>query len=143
MQPTVSDHRRYIKALNAHKVVSAVYKLQAGQHHFVHRHLPSCIFLSTASAAAGDWNEGKNLVMGINLPIYSTCMQRFNFRFTVPPETLFDQKKPTYPPSHPSTHGSEKPVFLKKPNPLGFIGFGALLDFRIFLLERAVGKLVG
>jgi len=38
--------------------------------------------------------------------------------------------------------GSEKPGFLKA-QPTGFFGFWALLDFRIFLFERRVGKLVG
>jgi len=56
---------------------------------------------STALAAAGVWNKG-NLVaiwisirirMGINLPAYSTYMQSFNFKLTVLPEILLDEKK--------------------------------------------------
>jgi len=41
---------------------------------------------------------------------------------------------------------SEKPWFLKKPNLLGFwvlLGSGLNWVFRIFIFERAVGKLVG
>ena len=38
--------------------------------------------------------------------------------------------------------GSEKPRFLKMPNPLGFIRFWALLGFQISLFEQAVGNSV-
>jgi len=40
---------------------------------------------------------------------------------------------------------SEKPIFLEKPNPLGFggfIGFWALLGFRIFYLNEQLGNLL-
>jgi len=39
--------------------------------------------------------------------------------------------------------GDQKKTILKKPNPLSFIGFWALLFFGFFLFERAVGKLIG
>ena len=44
-----------------------------------------------------------------------------------------------------SCHGSEKPRFFKKPNPLdflGFIGFWALLVFKIFCLNEQLGSLL-
>jgi len=93
----------------------------------------SKVSVALAASAQPRWHPLANvhefISRGSSLPPYCTYLQSFNFRSTA----LLRYHLITQP------LGSEKPRFFKQPNPLGF---GLLLDFLDFYLNKQLGSLL-